>query len=447
MQRRARPGTGGRANVGRVAAVAIRAEGLRKRYRLGQRESFRTLRDAVVERARGRRREPEDQTIWALDGVSFDVHEGEILGIVGRNGAGKSTLLKILSRITEPTEGWAEIHGRVGSLLEVGTGFHPELTGRENVYLNGAILGMRRGEIDRKLGDILEFSGVERFIDTPLKYYSTGMSVRLGFAVAAHLEPEIMVVDEVLAVGDAAFQERCLAKMRDVAGGGRTVLFVSHNMAAISALCPEAVWLDAGRIQHRGPSGDVIARYLASVRAGGSTLLDDRLDRRGTGALRVTRIALEDDRAEPVEWVRSGEPLRIVLEYEAEPDAPLDTLTVNVTLSADGRPVASFMSDVSGTAAEGVPASGRAVCSIPRLPLLPGHYDVRFSCLLGREVVDKLDDAGTIVVAAGDFYGTGRLPPQAEYFGPVLVEHRWAVEPAVAPERTVAEVPEDVPAG
>lgn len=254
---------------------AVRCHGIGKQYRIGQREAYDSLRDAITRafRARSgwqRKRDPSlsgmrvgtGNMIWALKDVSFDVHRGEVLGIVGRNGAGKSTLLKILSRITSPSAGHAEIRGRVGSLLEVGTGFHPELTGRENIFLNAAILGMKRVDIKRQFDAIVEFAEVERFIDTPVKRYSSGMYVRLAFAVAAHIEPEILVVDEVLAVGDASFQKRCLGRMEDIARGGRTVLFVSHNMAAVQSLCSRAVLLEGGRVQRVGSADDVVSHYL-----------------------------------------------------------------------------------------------------------------------------------------------------------------------------------------
>ena len=249
-------------------ATAITAEGLSKCYQIGQLQSgYGTLRDSLAEAAarlvhRDFHRHQDE--IWALRDVSFKVGEGEVLGVIGRNGAGKSTLLKILTRITTPTEGRAEIAGRVGSLLEVGTGFHGELTGRENVFLNGSVLGMKHREIQRKFSDIVEFSGVEKFIDTPVKRYSSGMYVRLAFAVAAHLEPEILLVDEVLAVGDAEFQRRCLGRMEDFSGSGRTVLFVSHNMQTIAQLCDRTIWLDDGRVVSDGPSSEVVARYLQS---------------------------------------------------------------------------------------------------------------------------------------------------------------------------------------
>jgi lipopolysaccharide transport system ATP-binding protein len=263
--------------------IAIRCEGLSKRYRIGQQERYKALRDVISDAAAApfRRlrhaisgnghnhaspfalRPLRSDTIWALDDVSFEIKRGEVVGVIGRNGAGKSTLLKILSRITKPTRGSAEIHGRVSSLLEVGTGFHPELTGRENLYLNGAILGMRKAEIDRKFDEIVAFAEVEKFIDTPVKRYSSGMQVRLAFAVAAHLQPEILLVDEVLAVGDAAFQKKCLGKMGEVANQGRTVLFVTHNMTAVTQLCRRAILLDSGVVLRDGAAPEVISSYLS----------------------------------------------------------------------------------------------------------------------------------------------------------------------------------------
>ena len=245
--------------------TVIRAEGLGKRYRRGLKASSETLRDTLSNFVRAplaAMRHPQQETFWALRDVSLEVHEGEVLGLIGRNGAGKTTLLKILSRITRPTTGWAEIHGRVRSLLEVGTGFHGDLSGRENIYLSGSILGMSKREIDRKLDDIVAFAEIEQFIDTPVKHYSSGMYVRLAFAVAAHLEPEILFVDEVLAVGDASFQKKCLGKMGQVSREGRTILFVSHNVAAVKALCSRAVLIRDGALAASGPVADVVDNYL-----------------------------------------------------------------------------------------------------------------------------------------------------------------------------------------
>ena len=258
--------------------TAIRVEGLGKRYRIGATQAaYRTLRESLMDVVASPLRRAArlihrqlamapgaNETFWALKDIAFEIKQGEVVGVIGRNGAGKSTLLKILSRITDPTTGFAEIHGRVGSLLEVGTGFHPELTGRENIYLNGAILGMRRAEIERKFDEIVAFAEVQTFIDTPVKHYSSGMYLRLAFAVAAHLEPEILLVDEVLAVGDASFQKKCMNKMQDVGQQGRTVLFVSHNMPAIMRLCERTILLDEGHVLHDGPSSQVISTYLSS---------------------------------------------------------------------------------------------------------------------------------------------------------------------------------------
>ncbi|MFN8224336.1 MAG: ABC transporter ATP-binding protein [Gaiellales bacterium] len=257
-----------------AADVVIRADGLGKQYRLGElHASYGTLRDSLVNAVKhlGRHERRKHAHIWALEDVSFELQRGEVLGLIGSNGAGKSTLLKILTRIATPTRGSAEIRGRVGSLLEVGTGFHPELTGRENVFLNGAILGMKRREITARFDDIVEFSGVAKFIDTPVKRYSSGMYVRLAFSVAAHLEPEILLVDEVLAVGDAEFQRRCLGRMESLGESGRTVIFVSHNMQTVSQLCDRAILLDQGRVVQDGDSGEVVARYLQSGLGSGSS--------------------------------------------------------------------------------------------------------------------------------------------------------------------------------
>ena len=292
-------------------ATAIAAEGLSKKYRIGQyRAAYGTLRDSIMQsvgRMRHGHLHDPPKEIWAVRDVSFQARQGEVLGIIGPNGAGKSTLLKILTRITSPTQGRAEIRGRVGSLLEVGTGFHPELTGRENIYLNGAILGMRRGEIARKFDDIVEFSGVERFIDTPVKRYSSGMFVRLAFSVAAHFEPEVMVVDEVLAVGDADFQRRSLGRMETLGESGRTVLFVSHNLQAILQLCDRAILLEGGRVVRDGPTNEVVAHYEEQSVGGGAQAAWDDLDEApGNDLVRLqsVRIVDEDGRLAPTLDVR-----------------------------------------------------------------------------------------------------------------------------------------------
>jgi lipopolysaccharide transport system ATP-binding protein len=296
--------------------TAIAAEGLSKRYRIGElQRGYGTLRDTIAGRLRRRGDQHHDE-IWAVRDVSFTVGKGEVLGVIGRNGAGKSTLLRLLTRITTPTEGRAEIHGRVGSLLEVGTGFHPELTGRENVFLNGAILGMKRKEIIRKLPDIIEFSGVERFLDTPVKRYSSGMYVRLAFAVAAHLEPEILLVDEVLAVGDAEFQRRCLGRMEDLGGAGRTVVFVSHNMQAMAQLCDRVILLDGGRIVLDGPSSDVVAYYLQTGHGSSSSQVwPDSSSAPGTELVRLKSVRVVTEDGSLADAVDVREPVGIEIRW------------------------------------------------------------------------------------------------------------------------------------
>jgi lipopolysaccharide transport system ATP-binding protein len=331
--------------------TAIHVENLGKRYRIGAAQTkfrYGMLRDVLVDaatapvralssivrrRSSGRELQTVDKNfIWALNDVSFDVEEGQVLGIVGRNGAGKSTLLKVLSRVTEPTTGIVTVRGRVGSLLEVGTGFHPELTGRENIYMNGAILGMKRAEIERKFDEMVEFSEVTQFIDTPVKRYSSGMYLRLAFAVAAHLEPEILVVDEVLAVGDAEFQRKCLGKMSDVAQQGRTVLFVSHNMSAILRLTHEAIVMNKGRMIMRGPTQEAVDYYLSSGQAqAGERIWDADEASAASAPFRPVSLRVKDRRGKVVDTVRSIEPVTVEFEYCL--DAPLTGLRVGLYLS------------------------------------------------------------------------------------------------------------------
>jgi lipopolysaccharide transport system ATP-binding protein len=311
--------------------IAIRVENLSKRYYIGEaQERHDTLRDVLADAFRAPlRRAGEllrgqatgaadlDETIWALKDVTFDVKRGEVVGIIGRNGAGKSTLLKIFSRITEPTAGYADIHGRVGSLLEVGTGFHKELTGRENVYLNGAILGMRRSEIERKFDEIVAFAEVERFIDTPVKHYSSGMYLRLAFAVAAHLEPEILLVDEVLAVGDVRFQTKCLNKMQDVEQEGRTILFVSHSMPSITRLCERAILLEDGKIVQDGPSHQVVSTYLnAGLGMAAAREWPDPARAPGGEVARLRAVRVRTEEKQVTDVVDIRRPVGIEMEYE-----------------------------------------------------------------------------------------------------------------------------------
>jgi lipopolysaccharide transport system ATP-binding protein len=408
--------------------IAIRVEGLGKRYRLGRAPASRTAYDAIAMALRVPFRRlsgtPHSDFIWALKDVSFDLHRGEVLGIIGRNGAGKSTLLKILSRITEPTEGAVDLYGRVSSLLEVGTGFHPELTGRENIFLNGAILGMRRAEMVRRFDEIVAFAEVERFLDTPVKHYSSGMYLRLAFAVAAHLEPEILLVDEVLAVGDAAFQEKCLGKMGEVSRRGRTVVFVSHNMAAVSALCTRALLLDGGRIETRGAPSEVVSRYLGRLQVLSTIPLAERTDRQGDGRLRLTAITFRSGSTGGTP--ASGQDLTLEIEYVGQDDRRLSNAMISVGFyGIDGQFLLICGNEMVGSPFEHLPPKGEFVCRIPRLPLSPGAYDLNMYCTLNGILADWVQRAARLLVSEGDFFGTGRLPPASH--GGLLVPHEWSV--------------------
>jgi lipopolysaccharide transport system ATP-binding protein len=367
--------------------IAIRVEKLGKQFKIGaQIDRYRTLRDTLVEAVqrplrmlRGNANGSTD-IIWALRDVTFDVKKGEVLGVIGRNGAGKSTLLKILSRVTEPTEGFAEIHGRVGSLLEVGTGFHPELTGRENIALNGAILGMKRVEIERKFDEIVEFSGIEQFIDTPVKRYSSGMYLRLAFAVAAHMEPEILVVDEVLAVGDAEFQRKCLGKMSDVASQGRTVLFVSHNMSAILRLTQETILLEKGKMVLRAPTPQAVDYYLTSgfAQSGERFWEPDEVPADAAPFCPIA-LRLRNPQGQVVDTVRSTEPATLEMEYALQ--APITGLRVGIyLLTPQGEHIFTAFDTDNADQYERYPErkAGRYLsrCTIPADLLNEGRYVV-----------------------------------------------------------------------
>jgi lipopolysaccharide transport system ATP-binding protein len=380
-----------------VSDVVIRAESLSKLYQISaSRKRYGTLRERIVETVtslpRRRRAAAKRNMFLALKDVSFEVKRGEVVGIVGRNGAGKSTLLKILARITEPTTGSAELHGRVGSLLEVGTGFHQELTGRENVYLNGAILGMRKTEIARKFDQIVAFSEIDQFIETPVKHYSTGMQMRLAFAVAAHLEPEILIIDEVLAVGDLSFQNKCLGKMQDVASEGRTVLFVSHNMGAVANLCTSGLWLDQGTVRARGRVEEVVAAYIESAAAPHEND-PSRWRHQGTGEARFIDARLLDTRGDARATFSMGETL--VVEFDVELARPLKSITMAVAVHrADtGLPVLDLVNTDSGAAFTDV-AAGKHTFSveIPECMLYPGSYSVSLWAVVSANTLDHVQD-------------------------------------------------------
>ena len=346
--------------------------------------------------------------------------------MIGRNGAGKSTLLKILSRITEPTTGHAEIHGRVGSLLEVGTGFHPELTGRENIYLNGAILGMKRTEIDRKFDEIVDFSGVERFLDTPVKRYSSGMYVRLAFAVAAHLDPEILLVDEVLAVGDAAFQKKALGKMGEVTQEGRTVLFVSHNMAAVENLCSRAMVLNYGKVIFSGVQTAAILEYQRSF-LDNQALLPDRVDHQGTGDIRIISIQFRDKEGHLIDSVACGQDFDILFHFEVLTKLKTGRVIMSFVVKTQwDTPVFLLHNRMTGDEFGPLPQKGVFVCHIVRIPLTPSVYRIGYSIMVDNEYLDGISDAAKLNIIAGDFFGSGEVPPSSH--GVCLVEGQWSLE-------------------
>ena len=417
--------------------IAISVEHLSKSYRLGHadhrpenfRAAVRSFAAAPFEYLRSRLRPPsKDELFWALKDVSFEVKHGEVLGIIGRNGAGKSTLLKILSRITEPTEGRARVYGRVGSLLEVGTGFHPELSGRENIYLNGTILGMKRAEIDKKFDEIVDFSGIEKFLDTPVKRYSSGMYVRLAFAVAAHLEPEILVVDEVLAVGDAEFQKKCLGKMSDVARQGRTVLFVSHNMAVLASLCQQCLYLAYGSMENYGHATPIIQTYLAEQENTHKAIpLAQRTDRQGEGQAHVTGIVFRDCATrQEIETIISGQDIYIEVSYAQHVStAPLTKFHIGLSFfNAMGQFVMVLNSNMANGRFERVPPEGRLYCHVPKFPLMSGEFSIQAILYVGYCLADDIEHAKKISVETGDFFGTGI--PNANGRQGVYVPHEWA---------------------
>ena len=408
---------------------ALEIRDLAKRYRLGEMDVLHgSLRDAIARAVRSPLRRGRREEIEALDGISLDVERGEVLGIIGRNGAGKTTLLKILSGVTDPTTGEARVWGRVGSLLEVGTVFHPDLTGRENVFFNGAILGMKRKEIERKFDEIVAFADVERFIDTPVKRYSSGMQLRLAFAVAAHLEPEILIVDEVLAVGDAAFQRKCLGKMGEVSGHGRTVLLVSHNMSAITALADRCLWLEDGRVRRIGDPAEVVAEYLSeghlALQPGVADLTDPGL-RHGVAKqthkeVLFERVQLVDGAGETTGIFFENEPMRIVLSLRSH--IATSTLEVLAKVSAlDGTLVFTLTSGQRDV--ELRPGAVELDVEIPTLPLRRGGYRIDLYALTG---VPQDDLRGVIEFeVAGARSAVDDPRKLRDYLGLVDVPHAW----------------------
>ena len=409
--------------------TVIRIENISKAYRLGQ-FGWRSFGGKIVSTLRGNA-PAEKELFWSLRDVSFDIQKGQILGLLGRNGAGKSTLLKILARITSPTHGSVRLRGRVASLLEIGPGFHQDLSGRNNVFISGAVLGMRTREIRAKFDEIVAFSGIEEFIDTPVKRYSVGMRVRLAFAVAAHLEPEILLVDEVLAVGDAAFQKKCVGKMDEAAHSGRTVVFVSHDMAAIEALCTRGIVLQNGRVTFDGTQRDAIQYYASTIGSAAGRDLRERSDRKGTGDLHIVGISFHSRSGQHTAFARSGEELEVALHFERLNGKafPRINVVINVTTHV-GAPVFTHSNALSGVSFGELPERGTFVCKIPRLPLPVGHFRLGYQIMTSaqtraEDTIDALEHASDLQVEGGMFFATGTPPPIRR--GVCLVDAEWAL--------------------
>jgi lipopolysaccharide transport system ATP-binding protein len=421
-----------------MSKTVISVRNLGKKYRLGVTLSPDTLRDHIMHaasrllgRGNGEMRHAQDDEFWALKDVSFDVQQGDVLGVIGPNGSGKSTLLKILTRITEPTEGEVRLKGRVASLLEVGTGFHQELTGRENIYMNGAILGMTRAEINAKFDEIVAFAGVDKFLDTPVKRYSSGMRVRLGFAVAAHLEPEILLVDEVLAVGDASFQKKCLGKMDEVAKGGRTVLFVSHNMQAVNTLCGRGILLDQGRVKQMGETEDVVTAYLQGAMPIASDCLEqtwpDRRTAPGNAQIRMHRIAFIAEHHGDEQLIEVATPIRVEIDYWNL--VPQTRLLLDLCLySLDGDPVFETMAlDETGWHDRPFPVGlFRSCCHIPGNLLNEGRYRARV--IFMDESIAILYDATDAAAFVVHDFAPREISWYGKYIGHIRPKLLWKTQ-------------------
>lgn len=406
--------------------IAIKVEKLGKEYIIGHQKSG-DLRNSFNDKVRSLFSSSKElESFWALKNVDFDIKKGEAVGIIGRNGAGKSTLLKILSRITEPTSGRFEINGRVSSLLEVGTGFHMELTGRENIYLNGTILGMKRAEIKAKFDEIVEFSGVAKFLDTPVKHYSSGMKVRLAFSVAAHLEPDILIVDEVLAVGDAEFQKKCLGKMDHVSKSeGRTIIFVSHNMAAVQKLCENGILLKGGVVEQKSLIKDVISTYVSSNSSTASTIsLKNREDRINGTKYRFSDIKLLNINGIETDIVFSGDSISFNINIEGNTEIPKVIVRLQIL---DSFGIINFTCNNyhSQGAFNKISSSQSISCIIDKLPLNVGNYQVNLQLISDLKIMDEVENALQFKVESGFFFETGNLPNTG--MG-LLVDHNWEIK-------------------
>jgi len=421
-------------------AKVIEVENLSKMYRLGEVgtgtlshdlnrwwHKVRGLEDPYlkVTQSNDRTKAADSDYVWSLKDINFSVEQGDIVGIIGRNGAGKSTLLKVLSSITSPTTGSIKVKGRIASLLEVGTGFHPEMTGRENIYMNGTIMGMRKHEITSKLEEIVEFAGISKYLDTPVKRYSSGMMVRLGFAIAAHLEPEILIVDEVLAVGDAEFQKKCIGKMQDVSQNqGRTVLFVSHNMGAIQNLCKSTIVLNNGQVAFTGNVRDGVNYYLNANKQKIEHDLSSRTDRKNSGAFKFSNIYIRDKQKNEIDAVCSGQNIEFVLEYLTT--SLVENVEIRLIIVDDNDNTVFVCNNYhSSSLFASVSENQKIVCSVNQFPLPQGIYYVHLRCMSNRQVLDEVDFAYEISVEQGDFYGTGKTPVIKSA---VYVSHEYYLE-------------------
>lgn len=411
-----------------MSVPSIKAINLGKKYTIGSSEPYVSLRDAIADLGK-KQKSGDKNTIWALKDVNFEIPKGEAVGVIGRNGAGKSTLLKLISRITPPTTGTIKISGRVASLLEVGTGFHPELTGKENIYLNGAILGMKRAEINAKFDEIVEFAEISRFIDTPVKRYSSGMYMRLAFAVAAHLETEILIVDEVLAVGDAQFQKKCLGKMSEISQKtDKTVLLVSHNMGAITSLCRNTIYIENGKVVDIGESSKVVSNYIAnSYKIARSTALSERKDRKGSGKVRFEKLSVTDASNKNVGLISSGTDVDFAIVCKNKTDQTLTNLIISLDIYDDrGMRVLMFRTNFKNSNFQINPGEKKTIiCHVPKIPLAPSVYRVAlFLSHSEAEILDYVEDAYTFEVQEGQIFGNSNqgMPVHCK----ILLDHNWS---------------------
>ncbi|MBC7695258.1 MAG: ABC transporter ATP-binding protein [Burkholderiales bacterium] len=409
----------------------IKVEGLSKHYLLNKNATQKS--DTLygnfingIKSIKNITKKNETEDFWALKDVSFEIEKGDRVGIIGRNGAGKSTLLKILSRITPPTRGRIEYSGRMASLLEVGTGFHGDLSGRENIYLNGSILGMSKHEIDRKFDEIVAFAEIEKFLDTPVKRYSSGMYVRLAFAVAAHLEPEILIVDEVLAVGDSAFQKKCLGKMKDVSNSGRTILFVSHQLASVQSLCNKAIVLKKGMVDFPLSETNLsLKHYLKEVASLSKIIIADRTDREGQGNFRFKNVILKDNENQITNSGQTGKDLIFEIEYDIN-SSSLNNVSVAITIYNDeGRDMVTLANHIVDQPFETLKKENTIQCRVNKFPLTKGSYICNMIAYKDDVIQDYIQEAFNLEIEEGDFFGTGRIAPTAHHS--FLIDNKWSI--------------------